>query len=108
MTVGGIHRIVPGSTLKGANGCRETFGVVLDPAFKHAGTDGIRIGGVCTRDRSTRLIAVACGAVAFGQLALELRDQLAHRLAGHRLEARRLVDCLLPIALGLVDVDQVT
>jgi uncharacterized protein YhaN len=45
--------------------------------------------------------------MAIGEFAFELRDQLAHRLAGDLLEARGVLDRLRPVAFGLVDADQV-
>ena len=45
--------------------------------------------------------------MAIGQFAFELRDQPAHRFAGGGLEARCILDRLLPVAFGLIDADQV-
>ena len=45
--------------------------------------------------------------MAVGEFAFELRDQLAHRLAGDFLVARGVLDRLRPVAFGLVDADQV-
>ena len=47
------------------------------------------------------------GTLAIRNFAFELRDQLAHRLAGRGFVPARILDGLVPVALGLVDPDQV-
>ena len=53
------------------------------------------------------LFDLACGTVAVGEFAFELRDQLSHGFLGDFLEARGVLDRLVPVAFGLVDADQV-
>ena len=82
-------------------------GIRLDPALADAGAHRGRIRRIGTRDRGTRRIKVARRALPVRQFAFELRDQLAHRLAGGGLEAAGVLDGFFPVALGLVDADQV-
>ena len=105
--LGQVIGIVAGRPLERTD---RRFGIArigFDPAFDDAGADAASIGLVGARYRGARRFDVVGGTLAFGKLALELGDQLAHGLAGDFLIAQRVVDRLFPIALGLVDADQV-
>src|SRR5690606_18939385 len=102
-----VVRVMARGTLERADGGLRVARLGFQPALGDAGPYRGGIGGIGARQRRARRVDVAVGALAVGQFALELRDQLAHRLAGGRLVAAGVLDRLLPVALGLVNADQV-
>src|SRR5690606_19167781 len=98
-------RIVPRRALEGADRGRVIAGVHLDASLQDAGAHEVGIGGVGARHRRAGAVGVSGGTQAIGQFALELADQLAHRLAGGGLVAQGILDRLGPAALGLEDAE---
>ncbi len=102
-----IVRIMARSALVGPDCGLVVAGIRFQPSFEDPGAHATGIGLVGARDGRAGGADVVGGAVTFGQFAFELRDQLAHRLAGHFFVTQGIVDRFLPVPLGLVDPDQV-
>ena len=96
-----------GRPLERAYRTHRVAGFGLDASLADAGAHRGRVGRIGTLDGGAGGIDVTGGALAIRQLAFELPDQLAHRFPGGRLETHRVLDRLFPVALGLVDADQV-